>query len=230
MRPGGPLTSGGWTGHDRAGGPVTTGPFDTGHPVWVALHTQAAMPLGPFFFAFVYPVPPWTGVMLLGFGTAGVFQQAAPQRNARLMAWGLGAAVAFIALRLIGLYGEPNPWITQGDGVRTVIDILNVTKYPPSLDFLAVMLGMDLVLLGLFTRPMPGWLAGPLQVFGQVPLFFYLLHLYVFGVLSWLFRSGTSFAVMYLIWLAALAVMYPACRWYARFKARRPIASIWRLL
>jgi hypothetical protein len=48
--------------------------------------------------------------------------------------------------------------------------------------------------------------------------------------LSWFFRDGTSFGVMYLVWPAALAAMYPACGWYARFKAGRPIASIWRLL
>jgi hypothetical protein len=63
-----------------------------------------------------------------------------------------------------------------------------------------------------------------------VPLFFYLLHLYLFGILSWFFARGTSFGVMYGIWLAALVVMYPACRWYARFKARKPIHSAWRLL
>ena len=171
----------------------------------------------------LYPLIPWLTPAGLGVLLGRMVAPRSSFVERRVALIGGFLIAAFVVLRTAGLgeYHAARPGL---------IGFLTVTKYPPSLDFLAVMLGMDLVLLGLFTRPMPGWLAGPLQVFGQVPLFFYLLHLYVFGVLSWLFRSGTSFAVMYLIWLAALAVMYPACRWYARFKARRPIASIWRLL
>jgi hypothetical protein len=62
-----------------------------------------------------------------------------------------------------------------------------------------------------------------------VPLFFYLLHLYVFGLASVFFPNGSSFAVMYTIWALALVLMYPLCRWYAGFKARQPIDSHWRL-
>ena len=116
------------------------------------------------------------------------------------------------------------------DAPPGLIGFLSLTKYPPSLDFLLVMLGVDLILLALLARSDAGVARAPLQVFGQVPLFFYLLHLYVFGALSWFFRTGASFGVMYLVWAAALVAMYPACRWYARFKASRPMTSLWRML
>jgi uncharacterized membrane protein len=42
--------------------------------------------------------------------------------------------VGFLLLRASGLYGDPNSWQVQPGGmVATVIDFLNVTKYPPSL-------------------------------------------------------------------------------------------------
>ena len=220
--------------------PVTTGPFDTGHPVWVALHTQAAMPLGPFFFAFVYPVPPWTGVMLLGFGTAGVFQEPAARRNARLMLWGLAATVAFVALRLIGLYGDPNPWMAQRDGVRTVIDILNVTKYPPSLLYLLMTLGPAAMLCAIADR-IPDRVTRPLVVFGRVPFAFYVVHLYLvhaiaialglsqgfaareFLTFSFVFPRGFGLPLpgVYAAWLLVIAALYPFCRWMAAVKSRR---------
>jgi uncharacterized membrane protein len=170
-----------------------------------------------------YAVIPWLTPAGLGIVLGRIVGARPAFLEKRVALIGGFLVATFIVLRAarLGDYHAAQPGL---------IGFLTVTKYPPSLDFLAVTLGIDLVLLGLFTRPVPVWLAGLLQVFGQVPLFFYLLHLYVLGALSWLFRDGTSFGVMYLVWLAALAAMYPACRWYARFKAGRPIASIWRLL
>jgi uncharacterized membrane protein len=62
--------------------PATSGIFDLGHPWWVALHAQIAIASGPFFFVMVYPLLPWTGVMLLGYGTAPLFQEPAQRRDA----------------------------------------------------------------------------------------------------------------------------------------------------
>jgi uncharacterized membrane protein len=174
------------------------------------------------FVVVVYSVVPWLMPAGLGVLLARlVARRPAFIENRAALVGGLLIAT-FIVLRAarLGDYHAAPPGL---------IGFLSVTKYPPSLDFFAVMLGIDLVLLAMLARPVPAWAANPLQVFGQVPLFFYLLHLYVFGALSWFFRHGTSFGVMYLVWLAALAGMYPACRWYARFKTAKPITSVWRM-
>ena len=79
--------------------PVSSGIFDTSHPVWVALHTQMRTDIGPFSFVWVYPLLPWTGLMLLGYGTARLFQEPARKRDARLLAWGVAATTAFVVIR-----------------------------------------------------------------------------------------------------------------------------------
>jgi len=56
--------------------------FDQQWPVWVALHSSMSVHAGPFLFTFRYPLLPWIGVMLLGFGIAGVFELPPARRNA----------------------------------------------------------------------------------------------------------------------------------------------------
>jgi uncharacterized membrane protein len=220
--------------------PVTTGLFDTGHPWWVALHTQMAIPAGPFFFAIVYPVVPWTGVMLVGYGTAPVFQQSPQKREARLLAWGAAATMAFVVIRGIGVYGEPNPWQAQDHAVATLIDFLNVTKYPPSLLFLLMTLGPAAMLCAVADR-VPALIKRPLMVFGRAPFAFYVAHLYLihalavaFGVTQGFAASqfltyafffpkgyGVGLAATYAAWILIVAMLYPLCRWVAAVKDRR---------
>ena len=78
-----------------------------------------------------------------------------------------------------------------------------------------------------------------LLVFGRVPLFFYLLHLILlrftaipvsfalYGQQAVLPPPGPAGSAMlglgaaYLAWLAAILLLYPACRWFAEVKRRR---------
>ncbi len=191
---------------------------------------EFAVPLRLFFImgvtapvAVAYPWVPWlvpAGVGLL----LGRAMLADPHRVTRSLAWvGVGAIALFVALRAAGLGDYHQP----GEGL---IGFLNLTKYPPSLDFLLVTLGVNLVVVAALARVRIPAVARPLEVFGRSPLFFYLLHLYVFGALSWAFPRGTTWFVMYVVWAAAVAAMYPACRWYAGFKAGKAADSFWRLL
>jgi uncharacterized membrane protein len=220
--------------------PATTGVFDTGHPWWVALHAQMAIPAGPFFFAMVYPVVPWTGVMLLGYGTAPILQRRPPARDASLLAWGAAATVAFVVIRGVGGYGEPNPWQIQSRTLATVIDFLNVTKYPPSLLFLLMTLGPAAMLCAAAGR-VPAAIKQPLIVFGRAPFAFYVAHLYLihtlavaFGVTQGFAASqfltysfffpkgyGVGLAGTYAVWLLVVAMLYPLCSWVATVKDRR---------
>ena len=220
--------------------PVTNGPFDVGHPWWVALHAQMGLPLGPFFLAFVYPPLPWAGVMLLGFGTARLFAEPSERRDAQLLVWGAMATAAFVLFRGVGIYGDPNPWRAGDSGLRTLIDFLNVTKYPPSLVFLLMTLGPAAIVAAAVDR-FPDFLRQPLVVFGRVPFAFYVAHLYlihslavVFGVaqgfaarqfltFSFFFPSGygTGLPGVFAVWLLVIALLYPLCKWFAAVKARR---------
>jgi uncharacterized membrane protein len=210
-------------------------------PAWVALHAQMSLSVGPFLFVFVYPVVPWIGVMLLGCGVSGVFERPPAQRNATLLTAGVAMTVAFIALRAIDVYGDPNPWQSQARGiVATVMDFLNTTKYPPSLDFLLMTLGPSAVVCALADR-IENPLKNGLVTFGRVPFAFYVAHVALIHTLSvllglaqgfdlsqmmtiFLFYPsgyGVSLAGVYVAWALVIAILYPLCRWMVAVKARR---------
>jgi uncharacterized membrane protein len=220
--------------------PVTTGVFDVGQPLAVGLHAQMAIVVGPVLIGIVYPLVPWPGVMLLGFGSAAVFQDAPERRDARLLGWGATATATFVVLRLWGVYGDPNPWRMQPTALGTVIDVLNVTKYPPSLLFLLMTLGPAAMVCAAVGR-VPDVVRRRLVTFGRVPFAFYVAHLYVahalavaFGVsqgfdasrfltFSFFFPKGYGVGLggVYTVWLIVIVMLYPFCRWVAAVKARR---------
>jgi len=215
--------------------------FDQGLPLWVALHGQMARPVGPFLLLFVYPLLPWIGVMLLGFGIAGVFERPAAARQAMLLRGGLGLMVAFVVLRALGHYGDPNPWQLQPAGITaTVIDFLNTTKYPPSLAFLLMTLAPAAILLAYADR-ITGFARETLVMFGRAPFAFYVAHVFLIHALSILLGVlqgfeprqfltiffyfpqgyGVSLPGVYAAWLIVIATLYPLSRWVAGVKARR---------
>lgn len=220
--------------------PVTGGLFDTGSPAWAALHAQTGLVVGPFHLAFTYPLLPWIGVMLAGFGTAALFQEPPDRRNARLRSWGLAAIAAFAVIRAADLYGDPNAWRVQDGAVSTLIDFLNVTKYPPSLLYLLMTLGPAAVLCAYADR-VPDVVKRPLIVFGRVPFAFYVAHLYVIHALaialgaiqgfearqfltfSFFFPKGYGVGLpgVYVVWLLVVVALYPLCHWVAAVKGRR---------
>ena len=117
----------------------------------------------------------------------------------------------------------------QGD---SWIDFLNVVKYPPAMTFTLLTMGVNLILLWLFSRArgLGRTILRPLVVFGQAPLFFYVLHLFLYaGLFLLLTPEGTSLLLMYPVWLLGLLILFPVCLWYGRFKHRQPAGSLLRL-
>ncbi|HMK23057.1 MAG TPA: hypothetical protein VK466_12040, partial [Terriglobales bacterium] len=115
--------------------------------------------------------------------------------------------------------------------------------YPPSLDYLLMTLGPALVLLGLLDgAEAKQGLSRVLMVFGRVPMFYYLLHLYVIHVLAILasllfhqpiwhgtvidhhvqkpFGYGHPLPFVYAAWIVAVTVLYLPCRWFMEFRSR----------
>jgi uncharacterized membrane protein len=213
-------------------------------PLWAALHESGPILLGGELRGFfAYPVLPWIGVICFGYGVGPIFRMEPARRRQMLKLIGASLIGLFVALRLADLHGEPNGWEYQADFGRTAMDWLSTTKYPPSLQFAAMTLGPALLLLALLER-LKGAAAEPWLTFGAVPLFVYVLHIYIAHGLAvaigaaqgyplWgvgdLFRGGAanlqgwgfSLPVVYAIWLAVLAILYPPARWFARLKRRR---------
>jgi len=180
-----------------------------------------------------YPVLPWIGVIALGWVIGPWFARGgdALLRQRRLWMAGAGALLAFVLLRAINVYGD-GPWQSLATLGNTLMSFFNVTKYPPSLLFLLLTLGIGLLLLRLYEQPRVARALAPLADIGAAPMFFYLLHLYVLKLLyvlaeaRWGQTHGGYFAVDHVasLWVitAVLAVaLYWPTRAFARFKARR---------
>jgi len=126
---------------------------------------------------------------------------------------------------------------------KTIILFFDMEKYPPSLQFLLMTLGPSFLILAWLDREQVprGW--RPLWTFGRVPMFFYVLHLYVIHWLAiavavlhrepvgWLFHGGFfgetpdgygyNLPFIYLMWILAVVLLYFPCRWFAELKKRR---------
>ena len=138
-------------------------------PLWHFLHVPGFAIPGRLLIA--YPLVPWVAVMAVGFVLADVYAWDAERRRRFLVWTGVAVTLGFVALRALNGYGNPQPWATQRTAALTVAAFLNVTKYPPSLQFLLMTLGPTLVVLALAER-MRGRIAEWLQVYGNVPVFF----------------------------------------------------------
>lgn len=221
-----------------------SGPGDTG-PLWIALHGQLRWEPGPLLVLFYYPLLPWIGVMLLGFGSSGLFELSPERRNAALRRIGLLLTLAFLLLRAADVYGDPNGWQSQSEGLMaTAMDFLNTTKYPPSLQFLLMTIGPAAVLCSYADRITRGpWssLKDVLVVFGRAPFAFYVSHFYLLHVLAIVVGVmqgfpaaelcnhhsffpddyGLPLSAVYGMWGLVLLMLYPLCRWVVGVKQRR---------
>jgi uncharacterized membrane protein len=175
-----------------------------------------------------YPLLPWLSLTLLGLAF-GKWLQRDPQRVLRHCLWiGAGALLLFLLLRLGNGFGNIRPRSSND-----WIGFLNVVKYPPSLTYILLTMGFNLVLLGLFSliKDRRAWAGDPLLIFGRTPLFFYLLHLPLYAAAGYLFApGGTSLTAMLLYWLLGLALLYPPCLGFWSWKRRSSSRSLLRLL
>ena len=102
----------------------------------------------------------------------------------------------FFVLRAINAYGDPAPWTAYPRSAATVMSFFNVSKYPPSLLYVLITLGVSLLCLLAFQR-MRGLLARMLLAYGRTPLFTYVLHIYVVHVSSLLVAVLAGYPASY---------------------------------
>lgn len=209
--------------------------------LWYILHQRAGITFDSnFAIRFAYPILPWLGLMVLGYYFGRLYLKSfnADRRKKWLAVLGIGALVLFIILRTINLYGNLTPWEYQKNNIYTFLSFINVTKYPPSLDFILITIGPSLLFLYAIEN-VKNKITDFLLVFGRVPLFYYFLHvlvLHVLAVLSVLLLSdgwedleslspfamaeyGYPLYLVYAIWIVVITLLYFPSKKYMTYKA-----------
>lgn len=215
-----------------------------GNILWAFLHER-----GPFLttadhnFVVLYPLIPWVAVMSLGYCFGSFYSpETDPSRRRKLFRLlGMGAIALFVLLRGTNVYGNLLPWEDYGNFWQNLFSFLNLSKYPPSLSFLLVTLGGTLLFLSSMENAQ-GRTVNFLCVFGRVPFFFYIVHIYLIHFFAMLTAELTGFgwqkmilpgfpgrveelkgfgfplAHVYLIWIFVVAILYPACKKFDLYK------------
>jgi uncharacterized membrane protein len=234
--------------------PINPASFGRFYGLWMLLHAPGRIPLTAHFsFSVRYVLIPWVGVMALGFAFGTLLLR--PDRRKWILTLGISATALFFVLRGFNFYGNgiaglpfgyprsAGPWSVQPTLSLTVVSFFNVLKYPPSLHYLLVTLGPALILLGLLDRAKAvRGLSRILLVFGRVPLFYYVLHLYLIHIMATLvalaFRQpiwhgtviadfaqrplgyGHGLPFIYAMWILAVAILYLPCLWFMELRNR----------
>jgi len=185
----------------------------------VAGFLVVAGPVKPFLVG--YPLVPWLAIMMLGWGAAEVARRAPARFPARVALAGVVALVLFLGVR--GLNGWGNMGLLR-EG-NSLVQWLHVSKYPPSVSYVGLELGIGWLLLALFLvwRP-PAWADAVLRPLGQSAFFFYLLHAHLLAVaaLALGMHGKEGLVATYVAAAAVIAVLLPACGAYRRYKLAHP--------
>jgi uncharacterized membrane protein len=192
-----------------------------------------------------YPVLSWCGLMMLGYSFGKVVSEPDISiRNKNLLIIGSAAIALFVIIRFINVYGDPDPWSTQPRGaIYTFLSFLNTHKYPPSLLYMLMTIGPGMLFLA-FCGEGQNAVTRFISVFGRVPFFYYILHFFLLhaGAMAMFFINGHTWAegqhptevipfyvipgvglslpYVYLVWIAAIILLYPVCKWYDKYKAK----------
>ncbi|MGN6293295.1 MAG: DUF1624 domain-containing protein [Chitinophagaceae bacterium] len=194
-------------------------------------------------FVMGYPPVPWLGIILVGFSFGKVFLLDISQRKNIFIKTGIAAIVLFVIIRIINVYGDSAAWSAQKSSFYTFLSFINVTKYPPSLDFVLLFIGIMLLIL-YSIEGKQNRLTTIASVYGKTPFFYFIVHFYLihilvfvmiflqgFGVSDMVFGfnfgrpeagSGIGLWGVYLVWVGVVIVMYPLCRSYGKYKLSHP--------
>jgi uncharacterized membrane protein len=230
------------SGHDL----LTTIPVDQGSLAFKILSPLFNLTSIPLFSGHLmlvaYPPLPWLGIMLIGFATGQLFEL--PEERRRVLFYRIGSVmlVLFAVIRFINRYGDPVAWSFQKSSAYTFLSFMNINKYPPSLLFTLVTLGIMFLVLSTVERQ-KNKITDIAQVYGRAPLFYFIVHFYLIHTLLFivLFAQGFHWAEMkfatgtfgrpkghesgvplwavYLIWTGVVALLYKPCIWFTKQKA-----------
>lgn len=210
---------------------------------WSIIHVRHEYPINDhLLFVVAYPFLPWLGLMILGYAIGKLYL---PETNSEfrkkiLRITGITVIVLFVLIRWGNQYGDMHHWQIQRTAVFTVLEFINTSKYPPSLLFILMTMGPALILLSLFESSSDS-LSKKIIIFGKVPFFYYVLHVFLIHSIAWLafFVSGHSWSdldfnhfregslpqgsghplwFVYFVWIVVIVILYFPCRWYSKYK------------
>ncbi len=211
---------------------------------WSQFHQFNFFSVGPLVILSAYPIVPWAGVMGLGYCFGNIYLPTfdAAKRKRLLLLLGSLGVLLFVLIRLVNVYGDPSRWSAQASALFSLLSFLNVTKYPPSLLYLLMTLSPAFLFLAFFENASCTF-SGMISTYGRVPLFYYLVHIYILHLLAMLLAAFTGFGWskmviahswvtdepslkgyglslpwVYLIWLVVVIGLYPLCKKYDQYK------------
>jgi uncharacterized membrane protein len=215
-----------------------------GSHLWSILHEREGFQiLNGLTIRVVYPIIPWIGVMSLGYYFGQYYDRnIEPAKRQKLfLTVGWLAIGLFIIVRGVNQYGNPDHWSSYGTLLQTLYSFLNPSKYPPSLTYLLMTLGPSFVFLAT-TEKVRGRVVDFFIIFGKVPFFYYILHIYFIHFFALILAQATGFGwkamvirgfvsnnseligygldlwLVYLIWVAIVLMLFPLCKRFSVYK------------
>jgi uncharacterized membrane protein len=209
--------------------------------LWSILHVPHHFDFQYIAIHVSYPLIPWPGIMWLGYSLGAWIQQPPAVRTKYFCVFGLICLSLFCLLRGINIYGDSVPWHVQArGGIYTFLSFITVSKYPPSLLYVLINIGIVSLLWPLWEN-WRGFSSRIVITFGKVALFFYLLHLFFLHAFAELysrlylhvpggwwwnesaalvFPSNYHYSLgrVYVIWISVLIALYPLCYYYKNYK------------
>lgn len=175
-----------------------------------------------------YPLFPWLAIMIVGwvfgrYATDFNLKKQGLSPKAIMIIAGLAGLVVFAVVRYNAGYGDM--FLHRSD--NSWQQWLHISKYPPSLTYYALEMGiLCLALASLRTlEPRIGVRPnGVFLVFGQTAMFYYLVHRLVLEIPATYFglRGFGNLATTYIVAVPLLILLYPLCLWYRSLKQRHP--------
>lgn len=217
--------------------------FD-GSYLWSILHERQKFEYAEgYTVVFAYSLLPWIAVMSLGYCFGSLYDSTfdVQKRKRLLNVLGIGSVALFFILITFNTYGDPVKWINFGNTSQTVMSIFNVNKYPPSLLYLLITLGGTFLFLA-NAEKLKGKIVDFFCVFGRVPFFYYIIHIFLIHIIAAFAAYFTGFGLkamvlpvfitrvealkgygfnlitVYLVWILVIILLYPLCKKFDNYK------------
>ena len=220
--------------------------------LWSFLHEPGGFVVGQYNFFVRYSVLPWIGIIALGYCFGSLYNPSYDHNKRRktLLGIGLTAIVFFLFMRSFNIYGDSSHWVRQNNYIFSILSLLNVTKYPPSFFYILITLGPAMIFLSLIEKPL-NTISEKITVFGRVPFFYYVIHLYVihlFAIIGAIISGynwkdmilatrvnsvaalrgyGFNLLTVYAVWIALILLLYPFCKWFDSYKRKHKLNKPW---